>query len=255
MKQPGPGAGLTADSEAAPAECCSTRRAVEPSPRRGCDLWLEDVSAPLSTDRGRASFTRLQEALPWDDSCPLGSSTARLFHVSLTLQRPAGLLPVLLVSCSCCSCGTATEPEAAGSRVLWSRHAGTGGCCRGPCETPNLTAPRTAPGAQHLSDRSGSSSVCRASPGMESERPSVLPAASAREYAGRGVAPGRSLPRSGSSLARAAQLAQRPRSLQERFKHLLWQLMRKTRLFSLQGWAAGGCAQRCPQGTSQLCSR
>lgn len=32
MKQPGLGAGLTADSEAAPVECCSTRPAVEPLP-------------------------------------------------------------------------------------------------------------------------------------------------------------------------------------------------------------------------------
>lgn len=66
MKQPGLGAGLTADSEAAPVECCSTGRAVEPSPRRGSNLWLEDVSVPPSSDRGRASSTRLQEALPWE---------------------------------------------------------------------------------------------------------------------------------------------------------------------------------------------
>lgn len=79
-------------------------------------------------------------------------------------------------------------------------------------------------------------------------------AALAREHMEHWVAPGRSLPRSGSSSAKAAQLAQRPRSLQACFKRLLWQLMRKNRLFSLQERAAGGCAQWCPQGTSQLCS-
>lgn len=93
-----------------------------------------------------------------------GILRARAFPRSPDAARPRGPAPrPPRVPASRCSCGTATGPEADGSRVL-------GGCRRGPGGTPNLTPPRPAPGARHLPDRSGSSAVCRASAGAESER-------------------------------------------------------------------------------------